>query len=145
MVSKKQKILVKFALKNLGKSYKFGAKSYEAPKTFDCSSFIQYLYKKIRIDLPRTALDQTDLGKTIPNNLNKLEVGDLIFVKGGWGHYNPKFPKGIGHVSMYLGDNKIIHSKYAENEKGVNIGKVMTEDAKNWLSRKDIVIIKRIL
>jgi len=46
---------------------------------------------------------------------------------------------------MYLGDNKIIHSKYAENPKGINVGKVMLDDAKDWLSRKDVVIIKRIL
>lgn len=41
MIESKQEILVKYAKKHLGKPYQFGAKPYQAPKKFDCSSFVQ--------------------------------------------------------------------------------------------------------
>lgn len=138
-----QQKLKSFAKKHLGKPYKFGAKPYQAPKFFDCSSYVQYLYKKIGINLPRTALDQAAIGN--PVSKENIQTGDLIFIKGGWGHYNPQFPEGIGHVSMYLGNGKIIHAKHFEDEKGKNIGKVLEEEAKPWLERKDLIIIKRII
>jgi len=82
---KREDRLVYFAKKHLGKPYKFGAKTYEAPKTFDCSSFVQYLYKRIDINLPRTALGQALVGKTIASRKELLKVGDLLFFKGGGG------------------------------------------------------------
>jgi len=139
-LKEKQKILVRFAKKHLGKPYKYGAKPYEAPKIFDCSSFVQYLYKKVGIDLPRTALDQASCGQEVLKKLESLEVGDLIFVKGSWGHYNPQFPGGIGHVSIYIGSGKIIHAKWQKRR-----GQVMEDNAKDWLTRKDVVVVKRIL
>lgn len=77
-MSDKEK-LVYFAKKNLGKPYKYGAKPSAAPKVFDCSSFVQYFYKKIGIDLPRAALEQANIGKKIDYKKRELEVGDLLF------------------------------------------------------------------
>lgn len=137
---KEKERLVKFAKKHLGKPYKYGAKPHEAPKIFDCSSFTQHLYKKVGIDLPRTALDQASCGREVLKKLGVLEVGDLIFVKGSWGHYNPQFPGGIGHVSIYIGSGKIIHAKWLKKN-----GRVMEDNAKDWLARQDVVVVKRIL
>ncbi len=39
--------LVELAKSLIGKPYKYGAKPEDAPETFDCSSFIQYIFKKI--------------------------------------------------------------------------------------------------
>lgn len=139
--SKLQRKLVHFARRHLGKPYKLKAKPSQAPKLFDCSSFIQYLYKRIGIRLPRTALDQAHRGKVVRDR-QKLEIGDLIFIKGGWGHYDPNFPQGIGHVAMYVGDGKVINARWFSEKEG---GKVMEEDANNFLKRKDLVTIKRIL
>ncbi len=136
-----QKRLVYFAKKHLGKPYKYGAKLHEAPKIFDCSSFIQYLYKRIGIDLPRSALDQAHLGKLINLKKENLQPGDLIFIKGSWGHYNPEFPKGIGHVFMYVGDGKVIHAKWQK----VSGGRVREDEVKKILKREDLIVIKRIL
>jgi cell wall-associated NlpC family hydrolase len=140
----KEDKLVYFARKHLGKPYKFGAKPYEAPKTFDCSSFVQYLYKRIGINLPRTALDQALLGKTIESKKELLKIGDLLFFKGGWGHYNPQFPVGIGHVGIYVGNGKVINARSKEIN-GKETGVVIEEDVKSFLNRKDFVIVKRIL
>ncbi|MDD5265430.1 MAG: C40 family peptidase, partial [Candidatus Bipolaricaulis sp.] len=98
----KEKIAA-FAVANLGKPYKYGSKPDEAPDIFDCSSFVQYLYKNIGITLPRTALEQAHIGRKI-NPKSSLEVGDLIFFKGTVGRYDNKFPIGIGHVAIYIGD-----------------------------------------
>jgi len=142
---KLQKRLVYFAKKHLGKPYKYGAPLSQAPKIFDCSSFIQYLYKRIGIDLPRDALDQAHLGKRINPKKGKLEPGDLIFIKGKWGHYNPEFPQGIGHVAIYIGNGKIIHAKYEKNPDGSENGKVREDPVKWILNRKDLIVIKRII
>ena len=136
--------LVFFAKKHLGKPYKFGAKLSEAPKHFDCSSFVQYLYKRDGTDLPRTALDQAYVGRKIEPIKERLEVGDLLFFKGGWGHYNPKFPMGIGHVGIYTGNGKIINARSKEVE-GEERGSVIEEDVDTFLKREDFVVVKRIL
>ncbi len=142
---KLQKRLVYFAKKHLGKPYKYGAKLNEAPKVFDCSSFIQYLYKRIGIYLPRSALDQAHLGKLINLKKENLQPGDLIFIKGSWGHYNPEFLQGIGHVAIYIGNKKIIHAKWEKNKKGRKNSYVKEDRVEKMLSRKDLIVIKRIL
>ena len=141
----KQEILVKYAKKHLGKPYQFGAKPYEAPKKFDCSSFIQYLYKRIGINLPRTALAQADIGKIIPAKKENLEVGDLLFFKGKWGHYNPQFPQGIGHVGIYIGNGRVINARYKQEKDGRDGGLVIEEDLKEFIERIDFIVAKRIL
>ncbi len=136
--------LVYFARKHLGKPYKYGSKPYEAPKTFDCSSFVQYLYKRIGINLPRTSLDQASVGKTIEPKKEPLQAGDLLFIKGKWGHYNPKFPTGIGHVGIYVGNGKVINARYKEKN-GKDVGTVIEEDVESFLNRTDFTVAKRII
>lgn len=133
--------IIKFARKHLGKPYKYGAKIYDAPKIFDCSSFIVYLFDLVNVKLPRTALAQASLGKKVSKS--QIQPGDLIFIKGGWGHYNPEFLMGIGHVLLYIGNNQVIHAK-GEEIKGRQIGKVVSETADEWLNRSDLVVIKRM-
>ena len=145
---KLQKRLIHFAKKHLGKPYKFGAKTQEAPCIFDCSTFIQYLYKRVGIDLPRTALSQAHFGKEV--DLKQLEPGDLIFIHSEWGHYNPEFPQGIGHVAIYIGENRIIHASSEEatrwrTKAGRASGGVKEKKLKVYLKKEKPIIIKRIL
>ena len=145
---KKEKLhkkLIYFAKKYLGKPYLYGAAPSEAPRTFDCSSFTQYLYKRIGVSLPRSAIKQAHSGKKLNPKKQKLEPGDLIFVKGSWGHYNPEFPEGIGHVALYTGEGKIIHAKWNKNKNGSGSGRVREDSVKTLLNRKDLIIVKRIL
>ena len=143
VMENKLDLLVKSAKEFLGKPYRYGAKPEEAPEVFDCSSFTQYLYKKIGIELPRKAIDQAALGREIDPGPNQLQVGDLIFIRGKWGRYNPDYPQGIGHVAMYVGDEKVINARWkSDNEGG---GSVIEEPVDDFLSRDDLTVIKRII
>ncbi len=161
----KRKRLIYFAKKQIGKPYKWGIKKSEIGKFFDCSSFTQYLYKRIGIELPRTTVLQAYHGKTIkaaktpPHFQEKdLKTGDLFFFKGEKGHYTKEFPSGIGHIAMYLENGKFIHASANGNIPSYNIGlnlKKKTVKGKNRgvklenfskiANRKDFQLAKRIL
>jgi len=119
-MSREEKIkkIIEIARSCLGMPYEYGAylqkNNEEKPKGFDCSSFIQYVFQQIGLELPRSSILQaaSPLGKKIA--ANKLEPGDVIFFEGTKGHYHHALFPGekiyIGHVAIYTGDNKIIHA-----------------------------------
>lgn len=79
----------------------------EAPKYFDCSGFIKYVFGHFGIEISRsTLLQATYDGKQV----KKMEPGDILFYRSIRGHYNPQIPTGIGHAAIYLGDGKAIHA-----------------------------------
>lgn len=137
---KKIDILINAAYKCLGVPYKYGAELKEAPNTFDCSSFTQYLYSLIGIKLYRRSIDQACEGIEVKKE--NLRPGDLIFIKGDWGRYNPRFPQGVGHVLMYMGNNKVIHAKGEEIDQK-QVGKVKIDNAELYIDRNDVAVIKR--
>lgn len=138
--------LAETAKKLIGKPYKYGARPEEAPEFFDCSSFIQYIFKNIDIDLPRSTIEQASKGEKI-ENLSDLEIGDLIFFHGTHGHYSPKFPEGIGHIALYIGEGKTIHAgskRIEENPKIVEIGQVEERKLEELTEKlKPVIVIKR--
>ncbi len=62
---------------------------------FDCSGFVQRLYRFIGKELPRNADWQRDFTADVPG-FEKAIPGDLVFFKN--------------HVALYLGNNIIIHA-----------------------------------
>jgi len=70
---------------------------------FDCSGFVQYVYKNFGVNLPRTSMDQVNKGVAV--KINNLEKGDLVFFMT-----NSALPYQVSHVGIYIGDNKFIHS-----------------------------------
>ncbi len=140
-----QKRLVHFAKKHLGKPYRYGAMPWEAPRVFDCASFTQYLYKRIGINIPLIAIRQAHLGKQVNHKKEELQPGDLMFTRSKWGYYNPEFPKGIGHVAIYIENGKIIHAKYKKNKNGSSGGVVREDSVEMVLNQKNSPVIKRIL
>ena len=69
---------------------------------FDCSGFVQYVYKHFDINLPRITMDQVDEGASV--GINNLQNGDLVFFMT-----NLASPYEISHVGIYIGNNKFIH------------------------------------
>ncbi|QHQ60759.1 M48 family metalloprotease [Anaerocolumna sedimenticola] len=68
----------------------------------DCSGFVQAVYKKVGYDLPRTSEEQEKVSNQV--SMDNLLPGDLIF-------YADSNDNTIGHVGIYIGDNKVIHAK----------------------------------
>jgi len=101
--SEKTKRLFQIATKELGKQYVWGA---VGPKTFDCSGFTSYVYKKVGINIPRTSKQQARYGKLIKRD--QLKPGDLIFFDTDY------HKKGIDHVGIYIGNDKFIHASSAK-------------------------------
>ncbi|MGG1553694.1 C40 family peptidase [Paenibacillus ferrarius] len=85
----------------LGTPYKFGAKAGQT-RNFDCSSFTQYVYKKIGINLPRTSQQQARVGTYVSRS--NLRAGDLVFFS------IPGKPHVIHHVAIYMGNNKLLQT-----------------------------------
>ncbi len=93
------------AKKYIGTPYKFGGTT---PKAFDCSGYLQYVFKEHGMAVPRTADEQFKLGKSA--RTSELEAGDLVFFE--------TYEAGASHCGIYLGDGKFIH---ASTSKGVRI------------------------
>lgn len=91
----KVKSLISTSQKYIGVPYRFGGTT---PKGFDCSGYMQYVFHKNGILLPRSADDQYMDGK--PVSVNALRPGDLVFFN--------TYDKGISHSGMYLGNGYFI-------------------------------------
>jgi lipoprotein Spr len=85
------KDVVKTASKYKGVPYSFGGTT---PRAFDCSGFVQYVFKKHNAKLPRTADLQYQQGLFVTQR--QLQPGDLVF----FSTYEP----GASHVGIYAGN-----------------------------------------
>ena len=103
--------IVAFAKKFMGVPYVFGGTT---PKGFDCSGFLQYVFKQHGINIPRLADEQYLLGKAVKTS--QLSVGDLVF----FSTYLP----GASHCGFYVGDGKFLHTS---SSKGVRIDSLDSE------------------
>lgn len=87
--------LLNIALRFGGVPYVWGG---ETPAGFDCSGFIQYVFRQIGVNLPRTADVQYELGRKVLQS--ELQPGDLVFFET----YEP----GASHDGIYVGDGNFI-------------------------------------
>jgi len=94
------KEIIEDAKEHLGGRYVWGG---TRPSGFDCSGYVQYLYKKEGVNLPRTAMAQSQMGKDVTKS--ELTKGDLLFFKTTDTRQVP-----ITHVGIYMGNNKFIHA-----------------------------------
>lgn len=94
--------IIKISKKFLGIPYLWGGNS---SKGFDCSGFVQTVFRLLNIELPRDASQMANIGRevTVKEDLTNIEVGDLLFYG--------KTLKRINHVSIYIGNGLFIHSR----------------------------------
>ncbi len=85
------------------------------PKGFDCSGYVQYLYKKSGVSLPRTAWSQSKKGIVVDKA--HLQKGDLLFFLTDKKRGIP-----VTHVGIYLGHGEMIHA--ASKKKGIIISPI---------------------
>ncbi|MFM1655179.1 C40 family peptidase [Brevibacillus sp. B_LB10_24] len=102
--------IIKAGEKYMGTPYKFGG-GRKNKSTMDCSGFTMIAYKEgAGIDLGKGgARSQYKQGTPIARK--NLQVGDLVFFST---KATMKYPAGsinrIGHVGIYAGNNKILHT-----------------------------------
>ena len=142
--------LLTFAKQFVGVPYKYGARASDAPNYFDCSGFVQYVFAHANIAIPRSTIEQAEfVGKKV-KDIGHIQPGDLIFVHSTSGHYNKKFPHGVGHVGIYLGGEKIIHASSRRTRHWPHTieetGSVRIDELTAFVKRSGpIVVIKRIV
>lgn len=115
--------LVAFSKKFIGLPYTWGGRSSFG---YDCSGFIQMLYKQIGCELPRDARQQIVDGRLKKIEVGDLEPGDLIFFG--------KSESQVTHVGMYIGDDQFIQSTVQENKPWIRISQLTDAE---WNGRSE--------
>jgi cell wall-associated NlpC family hydrolase len=97
--------LINFAKTFLGTPYRFASGPYDQTHTFDCSSFVQYVYGHYGVHLPRSSRAQSLVGQPVP--VDQLQPGDLMFFYTPGRYASNRI---VGHVGMYAGNGQIIQT-----------------------------------
>lgn len=112
------KRLIAYAHTYVETPYERGASSHNNA-LFDCSSFIQHIFRHVNINLPRSSILQAAEPQGIlllPKKHKEItyKKGDVLFMASDRGHYFDEiFAQKhicIGHVGLYIGNGKIIHA-----------------------------------
>jgi cell wall-associated NlpC family hydrolase len=101
---------------------------------FDAAGFVQYVFARERVMLPRTSHAIAELGEEVSTRIGSLRPGDLLFF-GNSG-------TGIDHVAIYAGHDRIIHATASGN--GVRYD-VLGEDARGEWFSDHLVTARRII
>jgi len=68
----------------------------------DCSDFVRQVFLENGVDLPRTSLEMSRLGRRVGSARN-LRMGDLILFSG------EQVSRKVGHVGIYVNNGIFIH------------------------------------
>ena len=117
-VSGRAGLAIKFAFKQIGDRYVFGA---DGMIYWDCSGLTMRAYQTAGVSLPHSSAAQSRMGKSIP--FSQKKPGDLMF-----------FGRPVSHVGIYLGGGKMVHAPRS----GSRV-KIATTD----MGRKRLVAIRR--
>ncbi|CAB4749187.1 unannotated protein [freshwater metagenome] len=93
-VSGRAGVALKYALKQIGDRYVFGAAGLT---TWDCSGLTMRAFQSSGVSLPHSSAAQFRYGKFIQRS--SLKPGDLVF-----------FGSPISHVGIYLGGGRMVHA-----------------------------------
>jgi cell wall-associated NlpC family hydrolase len=93
-VSGRAGVALKYALKQIGDRYVFGA---DGMTTWDCSGLTMRAFQSAGVSLPHSSAAQFRYGKSVSRS--NLRAGDLVF-----------FGSPISHVGIYLGGGKMVHA-----------------------------------
>lgn len=117
-VSGRAGIALKFALKQIGDKYVFGA---DGMTYWDCSGLTMRAFQSAGVSLPHSSAAQARMGKSIP--FGQKKPGDLMF-----------FGRPVSHVGIYLGGGKMVHAPRSGSRVKV---------ADTSMGRKALVAVRR--
>lgn len=106
------------SLRFLGLPYTWGGRTSFG---YDCSGFVQMLYRQMNVFLPRDSSDQMRWAGFSAVDIENLLPGDLIF-------FGPSIDR-VVHVGMCLEGNTFIHSTVAENAPYIRVSQL---SGKEW-------------
>jgi peptidoglycan DL-endopeptidase CwlO len=90
---------VEIARRYLGTPYRWAGST---PAGFDCSGFVMYVYGRLGIVVPHNGSMLWGLGQPVARG--DLQPGDVVFFNG------------LGHVGIYIGGGRFIHSPHSGDE-----------------------------
>ena len=93
-VSGRAGVALKFAFKQIGDRYVFGAAGMQY---WDCSGLTMRAFRTAGVSLPHSSAAQSRMGKAIARS--QLKPGDLVF-----------FGRPVSHVGIYIGGGKMVHA-----------------------------------
>lgn len=97
--------IIEFAKALIGVKYKYA--STDPAQGFDCSGFITYVFNHFDIAVPRSSIDFTNVGRTIP--YDSAKPGDIILFTG-----TDSAEQHVGHMGIVVSNNngniEFIHS-----------------------------------
>jgi cell wall-associated NlpC family hydrolase len=91
--------LVALARAQIGRRYRLGGTTPESG--FDCSGFVRYVMAALKVQLPRTANEQSRVGLAVARERDHLRPGDLVTFGS---------TKRISHIGIYVGDGRFVHA-----------------------------------
>jgi cell wall-associated NlpC family hydrolase len=120
-----RKELIDFAKSYLGTPYLYG--SSNPTKGFDCSGFVNYVFNKFNVIVPRVSREFKDFGKKI--SPEEFQIGDILVFYG----YEEK--NVISHLGIICESNgmksKFIHSSSGKVKEVV----ISSLDSKSYTQR----------
>ena len=90
--------IIAYARNFLGYRYVYGT---NGPNTFDCSGFVQYVYKHFGYSISRSSSTQANDGVAVSKS--NLQPGDILI-------FRDTSNSRIGHVGLYIGGGEFIHA-----------------------------------
>ena len=93
-ISGRAGVALKYALKQIGDRYVFGAAGLV---NWDCSGLTMRAYQAAGVSLPHSSSAQSRMGKQV--STKALKPGDLLF-----------FGRPVSHVGIYLGGGRMVHA-----------------------------------
>lgn len=122
--------MLEYSFNFIGTRYVWGGTSLE--NGIDCSAFVQKLFGKIGVNLPRVASDQAMVGRPV-ERLEDLQPGDRLYF---WENKRGK----IGHTGIFLGFREN-HAFFIHSSSGRH--GVQTDDLAQEKWRRILVAARR--
>jgi len=124
-VSVDREELISYARSFLGSPYHYASASPK--KGFDCSGFVNFVFRKFKIALPRSSKEFKSIGEDLKPE--EFKVGDVVVF------YGFKNKTTIGHVGIIC-EAKGMQSKFIHSSSGKVKGVIISELGSGMYTRR---------